>query len=67
MGLLATTVWWLVGLAIVVAAYCAACIGLLFFTDIPNDPPYGYLIDAVFFLTFPFVLGVVVVATVRQG
>ncbi len=54
---LSSLVWGLGIVALGVLAYCAVCVVLLLFADIPNDPPYSYLSDVMVIVTLPFVLG----------
>lgn len=66
MGVLATVAWWILGIIGILGLYCVLSAGVLLFLDLPEDPAYGYLVDVVFILTLPFVIGVVAVAALRQ-
>lgn len=53
---LASLVWYLGLIGLGLLAYCAVCVVVLLFADVPNEPPYSYLSDGVVVLTLPFII-----------
>lgn len=57
----------LVGALAILGLYCAVCLGLLFLVVPPDEPQYRYVIDAIYTLTAPFVIGVILITSLRRA
>lgn len=67
MSLLTAVVTTLAVILGLVVAYCLVCLGLLFFGTPRDEPPYGYVIDAIFIITVPFLLAVAFLTGLRRS
>lgn len=63
-----SSLFWSLGLiGLGILAYCAVCVVVLLFADLPNDSPYTYLSDVIVIVTLPFIIGFSVIVSYARS